>query len=548
MKPGTCEKKCGSSPRGRGKLPVGAITRALPRLIPARAGKTGEPAHPRTHGPAHPRAGGENIKAAVSVVVEWGSSPRGRGKRARFVRRIARARLIPARAGKTHHGDRGSAAHQAHPRAGGENLMNPWMRFLPAGSSPRGRGKLLLRCRQRATLRLIPARAGKTPPRARLGRLSWAHPRAGGENFRRVGDAGLRPGSSPRGRGKRRKNQFSLPSPGLIPARAGKTRGLFAWLYRRWAHPRAGGENLLNCTARLLGGGSSPRGRGKRLETEYVAGPRRLIPARAGKTRWRAWSRDSGGAHPRAGGENAVLIDDTSTFGGSSPRGRGKPSPTVASSGHVRLIPARAGKTPSIPTSLRCSRAHPRAGGENPMPIGDTCQLKGSSPRGRGKPAGRSVADHRGGLIPARAGKTLAIRTGGLSGWAHPRAGGENHRRSAPNGIKNGSSPRGRGKRADRRLDADLRRLIPARAGKTRVATASARASWAHPRAGGENAARAVAARVGGGSSPRGRGKLHPKTGKPLDDGLIPARAGKTRRSRRISPSSGAHPRAGGEN
>ena len=50
---------------------------------------------------AHPRAGGENIKAAVSVVVEWGSSPRGRGKRGDVPPRDFFQRLIPARAGKT---------------------------------------------------------------------------------------------------------------------------------------------------------------------------------------------------------------------------------------------------------------------------------------------------------------------------------------------------------------------------------------------------------------------------------------------------------------
>ena len=50
---------------------------------------------------------------------------------------------------------------------------------------------------------------------------------------------------------------------------------------------------------------------------------------------------------------------------------------------------------------------------------------------------------------------------------AHPRSRGENHRRSAPNGIKNGSSPLTRGKLHPIMEDDDIAGLIPAHAGKT---------------------------------------------------------------------------------
>ena len=73
----------GSSPRGRGKRLNRAEHRANPGLIPAWAGKTARSMFSASGEWAHPRVGGENIKAAVSVVVEWGSSPRGRGKRGR---------------------------------------------------------------------------------------------------------------------------------------------------------------------------------------------------------------------------------------------------------------------------------------------------------------------------------------------------------------------------------------------------------------------------------------------------------------------------------
>ena len=51
--------------------------------------------------------------------------------------------------------------------------------------------------------------------------------------------------------------------------------------------------------------------------------------------------------------------------------------------------------------------------------------------------------------------------------WAHPRSRGENHRRSAPNGIKSGSSPLTQGKLCDRVGCVPRNGLIPTHAGKT---------------------------------------------------------------------------------
>ena len=193
------------------------------RLIPARAGKTlnlcflGAPVR------AHPRAGGENIPAKFRPSQEQGSSPRGRGKQTRDEREPFFPRLIPARAGKTAASWLGQVAVSAHPRAGGENLTPAGRLVIDGGSSPRGRGKHRAGARVREHPGLIPARAGKTSigratsrvlpgssPRgrgkpvrearrvlggrlipARAGKTSFlivgelelgAHPRAGGEN------------------------------------------------------------------------------------------------------------------------------------------------------------------------------------------------------------------------------------------------------------------------------------------------------------------------------------------------------------------------------
>ena len=192
---------------------------------------------------------------------------------------------------------------------------------------------------------LIPARAGKTPGDALTGRGDPAHPRAGGENPPALIATWWAGGSSPRGRGKPELTMEDATALGLIPARAGKTTSGRMTRASRRAHPRAGGENRL--VAWLRSGGSG------------------LIPARAGKTRDRTRRGTNRRAHPRAGGENQLSHVDLEGIVGSSPRGRGKHQSTVEQPVQGRLIPARAGKTSSPRPRISAEPAHPRAGGEN---------------------------------------------------------------------------------------------------------------------------------------------------------------------------------------
>ena len=216
--------------------------------------------------------------------------------------------------------------------------------------------------------------------------MGEAHPRAGGENRQSDEVRRARGGSSPRGRGKLDGFSAVVVSFGLIPARAGKTRGV--GFRRRFgpAHPRAGGENAMTPPARSRRAGSSPRGRGKRHHTHEVSQRGRLIPARAGKTPPRHGMRPPPPAHPRAGGENTLTTWPANGHPGSSPRGRGKPAIRLRPRNSRRLIPARAGKTRRTAPSPRGTSAHPRAGGENPGWLGPEVRPHGSSPRGRGKP------------------------------------------------------------------------------------------------------------------------------------------------------------------
>ena len=234
-----------------------------PGLIPARAGKTGAPARRHQGDWAHPRACGENLLLKAINQFSQGSSPRVRGKH-ESVGSLGRvSRLIPARAGKTRRGGGRARCTAAHPRACGENRARLARAPAQVGSSPRVRGKHRRLLALPALRRLIPARAGKTRARTRPTGASSAHPRACGENKSRAWEGWGTAGSSPRVRGKRGRAVLDEPVPGLIPARAGKTRDGGPRSARRAAHPRACGENFKLIGTYLGDLGSSPRVRGK---------------------------------------------------------------------------------------------------------------------------------------------------------------------------------------------------------------------------------------------------------------------------------------------
>ena len=254
-----------------------------------------------------------------------------------------------------------------------------------AGSSPRVRGKPRREATPRCDGGLIPARAGKTSPGAvQLGGRG-AHPRACGENWGGRRTQALRRGSSPRVRGKLRALLPPPPLDRLIPARAGKTSRSAIRCPPGWAHPRACGENVLRPVVTAASVGSSPRVRGK---LGHILGghvERGLIPARAGKTPVVGSPRTCSGAHPRACGENGGRDPRDGAAQGSSPRVRGKRERFADRRCDLRLIPARAGKTVRHGAGEGRSAAHPRACGENSVDRERALAVRGSSPRVRGK-------------------------------------------------------------------------------------------------------------------------------------------------------------------
>ena len=292
------------------------------------------------------------------------------------------------------------------------------------------------------------------------------------------------------------------------------------------AHPRSRGENELATYSPPLTRGSSPLTRGKHLVRIHRQQGIGLIPAHAGKTQVRLLHRPARRAHPRSRGENGHNMGLVWGPGGSSPLTRGKHGLTDGLKDRERLIPAHAGKTATSSACTGTLWAHPRSRGENGAGRGESRRCAGSSPLTRGKRRRQSRRRLAAGLIPAHAGKTESSTPRSTRSWAHPRSRGENHYEYAkPENVK-GSSPLTRGKRCtpppsgahgsspltrgkpcvlQRRLYP--RGLIPAHAGKTRRSLSTAKTARAHPRSRGENMGPNLAKAWIKGSSPLTRGK-----------------------------------------
>ena len=192
-------------------------------------------------------------------------------------------------------------------------------------------------------------------------------------------------GSSPLTRGKPSPTRKTETSTRLIPAHAGKTFRHVSAIHEWRAHPRSRGENATRLRSCVRRSGSSPLTRGKRGLRCFRCLRGRLIPAHAGKTPGVQDIKNARAAHPRSRGENVIGVCLSSAIHGSSPLTRGKRPPRTGATRLTRLIPAHAGKTPTLTALTVTARAHPRSRGENGRGVGGGVERGGSSPLTRGK-------------------------------------------------------------------------------------------------------------------------------------------------------------------
>ena len=211
---------------------------------------------------------------------------------------------------------------------------------------------------------------------------------------------------------------------------------------------------------------------------------------------------------------------------GSSPLARGLPRRPRLRRPSPGIIPARAGFTLFQVKWYRPSRDHPRSRGVYRQPVHDH-------------------ADRRR-IIPARAGFTPTWGVRGRGQRDHPRSRGVYSRGPLVSASVRGSSPLARGLRPGNPNVPGTLRIIPARAGFTRLELGERGEVTDHPRSRGvyrfppANSNRTV------GSSPLARGLLYRIcTVNPLSR-IIPARAGFTKELEVFRTAGGDHPRSRG--
>ena len=175
-------------------------------------------------------------------------------------------------------------------------------------------------------LGIIPAYAGPTPAPAYISRTSGDHPRVCGAHSMTSPLANASVGSSPRMRGSRKL------------------------------------DNGVSATE-----GSSPRMRGSPEHGRLQSGHAGIIPAYAGLTQSNRCSKTTAWDHPRACGAHGAVSGAGEPPVGSSPRMRGSLGGEKNEAGYQGIIPAHAGLTNLVGSTVSTSGDHPRACGAHTL-------------------------------------------------------------------------------------------------------------------------------------------------------------------------------------
>ena len=216
-------RSTGSSPLARGLLPSYRLGPYSGRIIPARAGFTPTRAWCPWPPGDHPRSRGVYASPRLHMHPPPGSSPLARGLPGNWISIPRPARIIPARAGFTWWPGASRMSPRDHPRSRGVYLKIARGLFQILGSSPLARGLHHEDALVINASRIIPARAGFTPPWPALARPWWDHPRSRGV-YAVWGISSLNSvGSSPLARGLRQAGHGPGARSRIIPARAGFT-------------------------------------------------------------------------------------------------------------------------------------------------------------------------------------------------------------------------------------------------------------------------------------------------------------------------------------
>ena len=273
----------------------------------------------------------------------------------------------------------------------------------------------------------------------------------------------------------------------------------------------------------------------------------RIIPADAGSTPECRPNASTRPDHPRRCGEHMFCSCIMVPVPGSSPQMRGALIADGFPGRQFGIIPADAGSTCAILSSLCIPWDHPRRCGEHSVMRVTSKGVTGSSPQMRGALRAVRHEPDDDGIIPADAGSTTGSARGQRAAWDHPRRCGEHSESCTTRSQSGGSSPQMRGARGGFLHTRRIPGIIPADAGSTMKSLSDRPTAQDHPRRCGEHAPMARMITVNGGSSPQMRGARFQMSSTPYIDRIIPADAGSTFGRAKDKSDSEDHPRRSGE-
>ena len=293
---------------------------------------------------------------------------------------------------------------------------------------------------------------------------------------------------------------------GIIPARAGFTGDAPRGADPGADHPRSRGVYPCREPSSLLSSGSSPLARGLLWELAPLLTAHRIIPARAGFTPPGRACTAGGRDHPRSRGVYCPTAARRARMSGSSPLARGLPASALHRALGPGIIPARAGFTLASHVGATRHRDHPRSRGVYGIARVQASARAGSSPLARGLPTMEPIITTAMRIIPARAGFTPSRRPGSVRPADHPRSRGVYGSPGGAGSGSSGSSPLARGLHDWWELEYAYFRIIPARAGFTRPGARLRHQAADHPRSRGVYWSRPRSPGGRSGSSPLARG------------------------------------------
>ena len=274
----------GSPPHARGGLDPLRAVGVVGWITPACAGRTGRGRGPGSGPTDHPRMRGEDDERQFNINPGGGSPPHARGGHP-HIDLVARLdRITPACAGRTVWPDNATRILSDHPRMRGEDILAAVRVLLSSGSPPHARGgpRPTRRCGRRN--RITPACAGRTRTAAEMYGIDSDHPRMRGEDEEPRPEAGPLEGSPPHARGGLRRVGQHQQRGRITPACAGRTCAVRRVCSGPSDHPRMRGEDTVPYGLYRGCLGSPPHARGGRVGG-VGAGPEwGITPACAGRT------------------------------------------------------------------------------------------------------------------------------------------------------------------------------------------------------------------------------------------------------------------------